>query len=166
MALSDFSEKIGKVITTTVTLSEDVKRAEANIKDFQQQLRDSAKALDSYNSKIEALNEVKATYESIRDKMASLEAEVRQLKAMHEAEYKAHAYELKLARFELRDELKAQLEAQMDERFRKLEANLSVYANLMNSIATLGRGVGVGQAGEVLSALDNNTRQLPPRSED
>jgi hypothetical protein len=50
MALFDFVEKIGKLITTTITLSEDVKRCEGNIKDFQQQLRDNARILDSYKA--------------------------------------------------------------------------------------------------------------------
>jgi septal ring factor EnvC (AmiA/AmiB activator) len=160
MALSDFAEKIGKVITTTVTLSEDVKRAEASIKDFQQQLRESAKALDLYNSKIESLNDVKAAYENIRDKAASLEAEVRQLKALRDAEYKAHAQELEIMRLTF--------EAQMDERFRKLEASFSAYAsNLINAITSISRNAGgMGITAEILHSFDLNARQLPPQSED
>ena len=160
MALSDFAEKIGKLITTGVTLSEDVKRAETGIKEFQQQLRDNARVLDSYNGKIEALNEVKAAYESLRDKAAALEAEVKHLKALHEAEYKAHAQELEIARLKL--------EAQMDERFRKLEANFTAYASsLMNSITNKNRSTsGVAIAGESLPIFDHNARQLPPKSED
>jgi hypothetical protein len=159
MALSDFAEKIGKLITTTVTLSEDVKRAEGNIKDFQLQLRDNVKATDSVNGKLERLNTFIADYEQIKTTVANLQNDLNILKAMHEAEYKAHAQELEIARLKL--------EAQMDERFRKLEANFSTYANnVMNSITSLSLTAGISKAGEIPSIFDHNARQLPPKSED
>jgi len=159
MALSDFAEKIGRLITTTVTLSEDVKRAESNIKDFQQQLRDNAKVPDLYHSKLERLNSCLADYEQIKTTVANLQNDLNILKAMHEAEYRAHTQELEIT--------KLKLEAQLDERFRNLEAKFSEYAsNLMNSITSLSLSAGISKAGEVAPIFDHNTRQLLPKSED